>query len=132
MNLGEEILAYNDHKVEQVLVPEWGEHGTKVYVRSLGQWEYDQYEYETNELRKGGEVRDGLNMGARFVQLVACTKDGKPLFDKVQAKRLGAKSLRAMKRLMIAGAQLNGLAADDVEELVKNFDATASDDSSSP
>jgi hypothetical protein len=117
----EQILSFNDVKIEKVSVPEWG---TDVYVRSISAKQQDSW---SDELRKNKDSKP--NFQASFLVLCVCDESGNLLFGKTDADMLGEKSASALNRLFNVASKLNGLSSEDVKELEKNSLQTQSEDS---
>lgn len=119
----EQILAAADIRVKEVDVPEWG--GT-VFVRTPTGREQDQFD-------KSLEGKDGKRDGRRFSELFCALylsdAEGNRIFTDSDAPMLGKKSMRAIRRIMDAALELNGLKKEAVEEMEKNFDAMPPSDS---
>ncbi|MFW6034561.1 MAG: hypothetical protein ACOC9R_05430 [bacterium] len=123
------ILDADDLSTDVVQVPEWG---GAVLVRSLTGRERDEFEAGTMRFGKDGSREMRLsNLRARFVALVIVDEQGNRLFADTDVKRLGQKSAAALQRVWEAGRKLSGLSDEDVEELVEDFDADQSGDSTS-
>lgn len=109
----EQILAATDRRFEDVPVPEWG---GSVRVRSLTGAERDRWEAAC---QVGGKFSiDRL----REKLLAACivSDEGKPLFSEGDIGLLAEKNAAALTRLFDVARRLNGIGAQDVEELTKN------------
>ncbi len=113
----DEILTAEDHKLEQIAVPEWG---GIVYVRVVSGYERDQFEAS---LSTGSKQLNLHNFRARFAVLVLCDSDEKPLFNNADITALGKKSAAALDRIFDAGRRLNRMSDKDVDELVGNSDS---------
>lgn len=122
------ILGASDIKSEDVHVPEWG--GT-VRVKGLTAAQRDRFEAES--VTGAGKRRDVnlVNIRARLVALSIVGDDGQPLFNPGDVKALGDKSAGALDRVFSVASRLSGIGEDDIEELGKPSEETASDDSSS-
>jgi len=114
----DQILACDDHRIERVDVPEWGGH---LYVRIVSGAELDAFQQGCQKGRGPNQRINMLNFRARFVQLVACDKDEKPLFSKGRVDALGRKSARALDRVFTIGQNLNGITDEEFEDMVGNF-----------
>lgn len=120
MTLAEEILTFNDAKIEKVSVPEWGPAGEKIYVRLMTGAQRDVWEAAIYVRKQLGETAIYDNMTARLAVLCACDEKGVPIFQPDQSDDLGGKSSTAVKRIGDAAAKLNKLTKQDFEELTKN------------
>ena len=124
----EQVLAADDLNMERVNVPEWGGH---VFVRVVRGEELDAFQQSCQKGRGPNQRLNMLNFRARFVALVACDKDGKPLFKPRDAGELGKKSARALDRVFTVGQRVNGITEEELEDLVGNSISGPSDDSGS-
>ena len=126
MTLGKEaILSANDRTVEVVAVPEWG---GDVTVKTMSGTERDAFE---QSIVQGKDKMDLANVRARLCVRCIVGDDGERVFGDGDAIALGAKSAAALDRVFGAAQKLNGLSADDVEELAGNSEAAPSGDSTS-
>jgi hypothetical protein len=113
----EQILAAADLPREEVLIPEWG--GT-VWVRTLSAAERDAFEAASVQARGKDRSVNLANLRARLAVLCLVDEQGQRLFTDTDAVALGQKSAKALAKVYDVAARLNGLSADDVEELAKN------------
>lgn len=113
----DDVLGAQDFTVEPVEVPEWG---GQIYVRTLSAAQRDLYEQQFVNMKTGKRIGTIKNIRARLVVLAACNQDGEAMFTEKQIDQVGAKSAAAVDRVFDAAAKLNGLTADDVEELAGN------------
>ncbi len=124
-----QILAADDLAREAVEVPEWG--GT-VYVRVMTGDEKDAFDESNWVDGDDGERRfDADGYRARLACRVLCDPAGKNLFDASGVLRLGAKSAKALDRVLEAARRLNGIGVEAHEAAVKNSPGEASGASSS-
>lgn len=100
------ILAADDRVIEEVEVPEWG--GT-VCVRSL----------TSEEVKPFTESDDEMPVGL-LVSIAACDEVGEPLFSEADIAALERKSMRALKRVIQKAMDVNGLGAEQAEEILGN------------
>jgi hypothetical protein len=105
---------------EAVYVFEWG---GSVLVRTMSGTERDAFEVASVAARGKSREVNLANLRARLAVLCLVDADGKRLFSDADAPALGAKSARALSRIYDVAARLNGLSADDAEELAKNSDS---------
>ena len=124
----EQILAAADRPYEEVSVPEWG---GAVRVRSMSGADRDDYEQWMANLNRAGGSLLLPNVRARLVALSAVGGDGARLFAEADIEALGAKSARALDRVFAAAKRVNGIGADEIEALEKNFGGAQSADSTS-
>jgi len=108
------ILAADDLPREEVDVPEWG--GT-VFVRMMTAAELDVYRDRVVNATGGG---DAVTFRAGLVAKCLVGEDGERLFTDDEVADLGSKATSVMERLTAVALRLNGMAAEDVEEMAKN------------
>lgn len=108
------ILASDDMKPERVPVPEWS---GDVYVRVMTADERDAWELEMWD-EKGQRKSDHVR--ASLVTRTVVNEKGERVFGDADVEALGAKSAAAVDRVFKAAQRLNGLARQDIEDLVKN------------
>ncbi|MCC6347888.1 MAG: hypothetical protein IT388_11925 [Nitrospirales bacterium] len=113
----DQILGAQDLTHEDVHVPEWG--GT-VRIRMMTGSERDAFEAAVYETKGKDVTVNRENFRAQLLARVLVDEEGKRLFSDAEIKALGSKSAAALNRLFPVAQKLNGLAADDVEELTKN------------
>lgn len=124
----DQIMAADDLKRELVEVPEWG---GSVYIRSLTGAERDKFEADVNGSKRNSTELNLQNLRARLVALTLVDSEGKRMFrspDEIQM--LGSKSATALIRCFDKARELSGMTASDVEELAKNSETPAVEDSS--
>lgn len=111
------ILKASDSKIQKLDVPEWGGH---IFLKNMTGSERDQFEAETY-VTKGKNVEfNRENFRARLLVRCICDEQGEPMFTKKDIDALGKKSAKALDRCFAAAQKLNGLSAEDVEELTKD------------
>ena len=111
------ILQAQDSKLEKLEVPEWGGH---VFIKSMSGTERDNFEAETY-VTKGKKVEfNRENFRARLLVRTLCDESGSPIFARKDIDALGAKSAKALDRCFSVSQRINGLSAEDVDELTKN------------
>ncbi len=115
----DQILAADDLPRELVEVPEWG---GSVYVRTLTGTEADAQMAEVLDGR-----RDLQDYHAKMAAACICDDAGKRLFSDADVKVLGAKSVRALDRVVAAVNRINGLGKEDEEAVVKNSETATPD-----
>lgn len=123
----EQILAADDRKVEIVDTPEWG---GKVGVIGLTGTERDALSASLVDNNKIN-MRRAINLQTRLPALCMVDANGQRLFEESDVALLGKKSAAALKRVFDVAQRLSGLAAEDVEEMIKNSESSQSDDSGS-
>lgn len=125
---GDQILAINDIKTEELYIPEWD---SWVLVRTMSGAEYDRY--QKSILIGKGKNRD-VNLTdarAKLVALVVVDETGKRLFTDSQVTALGQKSSAAIGRIFDLGTDLAGITEEDIEELVDELQDNPLKDSAS-
>lgn len=115
----DQILAADDRPTDTVQTPEWGEDAF-VLVRSLSAAERDRF--EQSMINERGKAKDANlnNIRARFASLCVVDEDGARMFTDKEAAELGEKSAAVLDRIFGAAQRLNGMSADDVDELAGN------------
>lgn len=125
-DLKEKIFLADDHKVEKVVVPEWG---VTVYVKSLTSRESDAWE-ESNTVKVGNEYQANRdNMRARYLVRCLVDEEGTRIFVDIDAVELGKKSGAVIDRLWTIAAKLNGVLESSVKDLAKNSENGRKEDS---
>ena len=122
----DEIFAADDLPMEKVLIPEWGA-GNYVFVRTQPGEERDAH--ELSMMNAKGGIGDLRNIRARTAVRCTCDADGKRVFSRAQADRLGTKSSAALDRIFEVYQRLNHMGDDDVKALAKNSNGVQSADS---
>lgn len=111
------IFAVDDHKTEDVHVPEWG--GT-VRVKSLTGKERDQFEASLVD-KKTGQASKFANARARLVVMTVVDEHGNRMFSLDDIGQLGGKSAAALTRVFDAARKLSGMTDEDLAELTEDF-----------
>lgn len=119
----DEILDYDDIKVEIVPVPEWGKNAA-VRLKVLSAAERDAFEASTVTTKGGRQKPNLANLRARLVSRCMVDADGNRVFESGDVARLGQKSSAALDRLFAKCQELNGFSEKDIEELTEDFDET--------
>lgn len=110
-----QILKADDKKRQLVQCPEWG---GDVYVRTISGTERDAFEQAI--VGGDGKTRNWQNVRARLAALTVTGDNGALLFTDADVTALGHKSAKALDRIFGVAMELNGLRAEDIEELAKN------------
>lgn len=120
----DEILEYDDIKVETVPVPEWGAKAA-VRLKVLSAAERDAFEASTVTVKGGRQKPNLANLRARLV--ARCMVDGKGnrVFESGDVARLGNKSSKALDRLFAKCQEINGFSDKDIEDLTEDFGETS-------
>ena len=113
------ILASNDLPRESLECPEWGQ---TLHVRTLTGAERDEFENTVQSASKGKGGLDLRGLKIKLVLLTLCDDHGDLLFDATDALVLNSKSSKVIDRIFQVAQKLNGLTADDVDEMVGNSD----------
>lgn len=122
----EAILAAEDLPSALVPVPEWGGH---VKVQAMTGTERDAWESELID-QKGNIVRRD-NARARLLCRCIVNENNELMFDEADIELLGAKSAKALDRVFATCQKLNGITAEDIDDLVGNSSEGQDDASSS-
>ena len=113
------ILASDDLPRESMECPEWGQ---TLHVRTLTGAGRDEFENTVQSASKGKDGLDLRGLKIKLVLLTLCDDDGELLFDATDALVLNSKSSKVIDRIFQVAQKLNGLTADDVDEMVGNSD----------
>lgn len=114
----EQILGADDLPAEDVDVPEWG---GIVRVRGLTGAERDKFEASFMSGDKMDSAAGLAMYRARLAAACIVDDEGKKMFrSDAEVKRLGAKSARALSRVVDVASRLSGLTESDAEELTGN------------
>lgn len=111
----DQIFGINDAKIIEVDIPEWE---GSVFVKTMSGIARDAFEAQHTKLKTAGN--DLYNFRARFAVCVVCDAEGNLVFKPEDAEKLGLRSAKALDRIFEAASSMNGLSADDVEQLEKN------------
>ena len=114
--LREAILSADDLPRESVECPEWGE---TLLVRTLTGAERDIFENSVQSATRGKGL-DLRGLKVKLVQLTLVTEDGEQLFESGDQLLLNGKSSRVIDRIFQVAQRLNGLSAEDADEMVGN------------
>ena len=109
------ILDADDRPLEELYIPEWD---VTVYIAAMCGSGRDRFEIEV--MWWGREKTTDNNFRAKLAVKTVCDKDGNLIFSDADAEKLGQKSAKALDRILKVAKRLNGLSAEDVEELEKN------------
>lgn len=113
------ILAAQDLDKVRVEVPEWGE-GAAVFVRTMTARERDEFERSMLQSKGKDKTSNLANIRARFAVLTMVDENGERYFEDGDAQQLGEKSAHVLDRIFSVAQKLNGMSADDVDELAGN------------
>ena len=126
----DDILKADDLPSEAIDIPQWG---GSVTVRTMTGTDRDEF-HRVIQKRRGSDDDDLMDMRglkAMLLQRTITNGNGELMFKVSDLAALGAKSPVAIDLVYDLAARLNGLSAEDVEELVGNSSRTASGDSGS-
>jgi len=118
----EQILNADDLPRKLVQVPEWG---GDVWVKTMTGAERDAWEASLMEDR---EV-NAENIRARLCVRSIVDEAGRRVFADEDADKLGGKSARALDRIFSVAQRLNGVSAQDLDEIAKNSERARAADS---
>lgn len=121
----DQILAVQDCKIEEVVIPEW--HDCIVRVKALSGALRDKI--EASVVGQSGTERNYVNLRARMVVHTVVDESGSLMFNEGDVKALGSKNACALDRIFDVAQRLSGMTKEDVEDLVGNSRPTQSDDS---
>jgi len=117
-----------DRPVRKVPMPEWG---FPVYIRGMTGDQRDELEAWQIENRDEGRPNPA-GFRAKTVAMSLCGSDGELCdFDAADVMALGARSGKALERIVTAALDESGFSKEDVAELEKNSGSEASADSGS-
>ena len=126
----DDILKADDLPSEAIDIPQWG---GSVTVRTMTGTDRDEF-HRVIQKRRSSDDDDQMDMRglkAMLLQRTITNGNGELMFKVSDLAALGAKSPVAIDLVYDLAARLNGLSAEDVEELVGNSSRTASGDSGS-
>lgn len=109
------ILQADDLPTEVVNIPEWG---GDVIVRTMPGTERDQFEQEVMEITEG--KKKAKNIRSLLCVRVLVDDEGERIFTDEDAQALGKKSSLVLDRIYDIAQRLNGVTAEDVDEMEKN------------
>lgn len=123
----EQILAEQDIPIERVSVPEWG--GGEVIICGLSAAAKNLYQQSLIEIRGKSQKLRMENATAKLLVLTIVDEQKTRLFTETDIEKLGTKSAAALERLVKVANRLSGMDEAENEAILKNSDATQSDDS---
>lgn len=110
----EQIAAKPDLPIQTVEVPEWE---GSVRMRTLSGAERDDFEQAIhNQSRPDGKMQL-KQLKATLVSLCLVDEEGEQMFN---AEELNEKSAKVLNDLFFVASKMNGIAAEEVDEMVKN------------
>lgn len=126
-NLKNQILESDDlHRVRVATAQWWG---SDVFVKSLSGYELEIAEAEWSEKWAKRSGDNNRYFRAFWAVKTICDEDGRLVFDACDVERLAEKASCAIAAVFRAASRLNGLLRADVDDLLKNCEATPSGDS---
>ena len=127
----EKVPEWCPHKPDGVAVCTDETHDHDVILRGISGLERIAFDQE-NIKQVGDEFKwNPQNIQARLLAKSIVDEDGNRIFNDQEALNLGAKSASVLSRLYAAAQKLNGMGAEDGEELKGNSEAAQSGDSPS-
>jgi len=113
-----DILDFDDFKMEEVAIPEWG---GSVWVKALNGSERDSYEASTIRQRGANREMNLENVRAKLVALSVINPETKePLFTAGDIEAIGKKNAAPIDRIYTVAQRLSKFTQDDIDELTKN------------
>ena len=108
---------------EDIALPELGE---GVVIPVWGMTARERTQFEKGFTSKTGKTVDDRMREFRERLVVACCKDddGKLIFATEDVAALGVKRADVLERIVNAAQRLSGMTKEDIEDTVKNCDAT--------
>lgn len=122
----EGVKTAADLKRERLDVPEWGGY---LFVRTMTASEKERW--ENKQFRtKGKDVEMNMKNLTTSLAIETCVdENGMKLFTADDVDMLNGKSCVALHRIFEKAMDMNRIAKQDVDELVKNSETTPADDS---
>lgn len=122
----DQILAIEDHRFQDVEVPEWTEPGSDqpamVRIASLNAKAATEISARLVSVDGKGNVKEVKtgNFLAELLSLTIVDEDFQPLFTKDDVEALGQKSAAVIKQLGDVAMQMSGLSETAVPDATKN------------
>lgn len=114
----EGILAAEDQKFEDVVVPEWN--GETVRIKCMTGLERDEYESLLYDFSDAGVKMKRDNYRAKLLVFTIVDEGMNRLFGVKDIDDLSKKSAKAIDRLFTVAQKLNGLTKDEIDKIEKN------------
>ena len=114
----DDILGADDLSTRRVACPEWG--GT-VIVREMTGTQREAFEQAVVSTNGDDTSANTTNLRAWLASFTMVDEAGELLFSADDVRALGDKSATALIRVCNEAQNLNGIGADEVEELVEDF-----------
>ncbi|MCG8430382.1 MAG: phage tail assembly chaperone [Candidatus Omnitrophica bacterium] len=113
----DDILQVSDLDRKVINVPEWN---GDVMVRTMTGAERDNFEQSLFD-QKGKSTKANMdNLRAKLLAKCLVNEEGSKLFSEKDIGKLGEKSAKVLDRLYTIARDMNGIGADDEEEMIKN------------
>ena len=122
-----DMLGADDLERRTIEVPEWGGSVIAQEMTGLIREEFEVAVVSTNGT---DPVKNTENLRAWLLALTLIDEDGGRLFSASDVDALGAKSGKALVRVCAVVQEMNGLGADEMEELTEDFGGGPSGSSS--
>lgn len=123
----DEILGMDDIPTEEVTVHEWK--GRTVLVCGLTAAGKNAYQASLLEIKGNSRKVRMENATAKLLVRTLVNRQRQPLFTETDIERLGTKSAAALERLAKVANRLSGMDEEENAALLKNSEATQSDNS---
>ena len=120
----DDILGADDLERRTIEVPEWG--GSVIAQEMTGAIR-EEFEAAVVSANSTDPAANTDNLRAWLVSFTLIDEDGKRLFSASDVEALGAKSGKALVRVCAVVQEMNGIGAEEVEELAEDFGAGPSD-----
>ena len=117
------IESVNDLPTAEVEVPEWNGH---VVVQTMTGGDRDAFQHEVLKRSTEDGKMDIRGIKAMLVQHTVIDDDGELMWEPEDLDIIQGKSPVAIDRIYDEAAKLNGLTAEEVEEVVADFAPTTS------
>lgn len=118
----EQIKKSKDFKTEKVMIPEWGDEDSFVFVKTLSAHEKDSldnmlfsFNTETGEME-----RNSQDFRSKWAVQTVCDENGNPLFTPEDIEWLRTKSSKPLMRIFSTAQRLNNVTKEEMEEITKN------------
>lgn len=121
-----DILAMDEKPVvEKIHVKPWN---ADIYIRVVSSEAMDAFQsamYGDSDVDKKIRMK---NFRARLAAICICNENGEVLFTEKDVSELGKKSTHAMNIIVKECQRINGITAENKEELLKNSEKTQGED----
>jgi hypothetical protein len=124
-----DILSMDEKPIiEKVHIAPWK---ADIYIRVVSSEVMDSFQsatYGDSDIDKKSRMK---NFRARLAAICICDENGLSLFTEKDASELGKKSTHAMNIIVKHCQRINGITAENKDELLKNSEKTQGEDSNS-